>query len=173
MTWDQISKTTSLIVKSSFHSWIFSHARIVPLILHRANIRIFLLVRGKELSILTFVNLYVTYVKFVVALNGWILYHYLRLVTFLFLTGFRFASPFFLKSSHFCTTISIFWRIYLETRLICNFRFPIRYKVYDRQNSLSETLFPIGEMSRLTVKDDIWYISTIYCCCYYLLLMFQ
>ena len=32
-------KTTSLLVKISFHSWIFFHFRIAPVILHRATIR--------------------------------------------------------------------------------------------------------------------------------------
>ena len=38
----------------------FFHLKIVPLILHRATIRLLLLVREKEPSVLTFLNLYVT-----------------------------------------------------------------------------------------------------------------
>ena len=38
----------------------FCHLIIVPLIALRANIRLLLLVRGKEPPILTFINLYVT-----------------------------------------------------------------------------------------------------------------
>ena len=38
----------------------FFHLRIVLLILHRATMRLLLLVREKELSILTFLNFYVT-----------------------------------------------------------------------------------------------------------------
>ena len=34
----------------------------------------------------------------------------------------------FLKSSHFCAILSIFWRLYLQTRLIYNFRFPVHNK---------------------------------------------
>ena len=95
-----------------FHWWIFFHLRIVPLILYRAIIRLFLLVRQKEISILTFLNLCVILKE----MRSWILYHYLPLVNF----------PF------------SYW-------ILC--------KV-----SRSETLFPIGEVSRLTLKGKTWYI---------------
>ena len=48
-------KITPLFVKNSFHAWIFYYLRIAPLILHRATIRLPLLVREKEP-----LNLYVT-----------------------------------------------------------------------------------------------------------------
>ena len=41
-------KFTSLLVKNYFRSWIFSHLRIVTLILNKATIRLLLLVREKE-----------------------------------------------------------------------------------------------------------------------------
>ena len=49
-------RITSLVVKSYYHSWFFP-LRIVPLILHRATQRLLLLVREKERSILTFLNI--------------------------------------------------------------------------------------------------------------------
>ena len=41
-------KITPLFVKNSFHAWIFYHLKIAPLILHRATIRLPLLVREKD-----------------------------------------------------------------------------------------------------------------------------
>ena len=38
MTWDQPQKITSLLLKSSFRSWMFFHLRIIPLIFYRAII---------------------------------------------------------------------------------------------------------------------------------------
>ena len=58
MTW-YIAHRTLHLVKRSFHSPIFSHLRILPLILHRATTRLLLLVREKELPISTFLNIYV------------------------------------------------------------------------------------------------------------------
>ena len=48
----------------------FFHLRIVPLILHTAIVRLLLLVREKELPILTFLNLYVTLNEFMVAFGS-------------------------------------------------------------------------------------------------------
>ena len=52
-------KISSHLVKRSFHSRVFFHIRIVPLILHRVTIRLILLVKEKELPILIFLNFYV------------------------------------------------------------------------------------------------------------------
>ena len=56
-------KITSLLVKSSFHSWLFPLLIIIPLILNRATIRLLLLMREKELAVLTFLNLYMNFYK--------------------------------------------------------------------------------------------------------------
>ena len=55
-----IQQITFLLAKSYFQLWIFLRLRIVPLILHRATVRLLLLVREKELPILTSLNFYVT-----------------------------------------------------------------------------------------------------------------
>ena len=71
-----------------------------------------------------------------------ILYHYLCLVNSPFpywISTCLEKNPsaklfFFLKSSHFCAITSISWRIYLQTRLVYNFRFPIWNKIHDRHS---------------------------------------
>ena len=57
---DVLCRLGSLLVKSYFHSWFFFHLRIALLILHRAPIILFLLVREKEPPILIFLNIYLT-----------------------------------------------------------------------------------------------------------------
>ena len=93
-----------------------------------------------------------------VAFDSWILYHYLRFAnslvnripTCLKKKSFSETVFSFLKSSQFCTITSTLRWICLQTRLMYNFRFPVWKKIHDQHL--------IGEMSRLTIKGNIWYI---------------
>ena len=58
MTWDQHSKITSFLVKSSFHLQIYYHLRISPSTLHWATIRLPLLASEKDTPTLKLVSHY-------------------------------------------------------------------------------------------------------------------
>ena len=60
MTWDQNLTNHITLSKKSFPFMSLFHLRVLPLILHRAIIKLLLSVREKELPILTFRNLHVT-----------------------------------------------------------------------------------------------------------------
>ena len=60
MTWDQHLTYHIALCKKLFPFMNFFHLRIVPLILHRAIVRLLLLVRETEPPILALLNLYMT-----------------------------------------------------------------------------------------------------------------
>ena len=126
--------------------------------LNRTTIRSLLLVREKELLIWAFMNLYLTLHK----IHGsiWQL-NFVSLPSLCKLSckqnfdlfekkSFNETVFSFLKSSQFCTITSTLRWICLQTRLMYNFRFPVWKKIHDQHL--------IGEMSRLTIKGNIWYI---------------
>ena len=59
MTWDQQSEN-HITLSERFSPFVVQFLRIALIILHRATIRLLLLVREKKPPILTFLNLYLT-----------------------------------------------------------------------------------------------------------------
>ena len=94
------------------------------------------------------------YMKFMVTFDSWISHHY----NFDLLEKTSFSEAAFLKSSHFCAITSIFWQIYLQSRLIYNFRFtkflyrPDWFAISDSRSGIK---FMIGTPVKFPISNII------------------